>query len=395
MAFLSLLVLPAILAASGTRIDRPPIPVVFNSVLQLRVSVEGSVDANDLMILDTGSRLSWILHYRLVDELPHHNGGGYGVTHLGTVIDIPKGGRNIRYVDNDSFESRVWTRKKFSLGSHSWMQSFGIVERARVRAMLPMVTGLIGASRDSEFALLHRVFGFKPYSKKEMGLQIAHTDAREECFGGFFTFFSLIGTGPFRSHWTIQEGIEFGKMQLTGHIILDTGASVIAMPQTVFKIFTDQLKSLGIEFNYLPGRMLGSINCSDVEKLPDWVLRKEGENGIRITKQMYVHRSRDGHCALLVSEVKDSLPIIIGTPLLGHVVSEFDSEKQHVGLCHPKTSSLILNNTGIEAGFRDDIVTTTLPPKKFQNIPDRPVSASSAQGFHLATLLLLGFLCIH
>lgn len=386
MAFLSLLVLSAILSASGKGINRPPIPVVFRSILQLRVSVEGSVDTSDLMILDTGSRLSWILHYRLLENMPRHNGGGYGVTHLGTVIDIPEGGRNIRYVDNDSFESRVWTRKKFSLGSHSWIQSFGIVHRARVRAMLPMVTGLIGASRISEFALSHRVFGFKPYSKNEMGLQIAHTDAREECFGGSFTFFPLVGEGRFRRHWTIMEGIDFGKMQVKGHIILDTGASVIAMPQTVFKTFMDQITSLGIKFDYSPGPMLGSIDCSDVVKLPDWVLRKEGGDGIRITKQMFVQHSSDGRCALLVSELEDSMPFIIGTPLLGHVVSEFDSERQHVGLCHPRNSWI---------QHHPDILTTTLSPGRFDDIHDPSVSTSSAQGFYLATLLFIGFLFIH
>jgi hypothetical protein len=236
-----------------------------------------------------------------------------------------------------------------------------------------------------------------------MGLQIAHTDAREECFGGSFTFFPLVGKGRSRRHWTIMEGMDFGKMHVVkGHIILDTGASVIAMPQTVFKTFVDQLTSLGIKFDYSPGRMLGSIDCSDVAKLPDWVLRKEGGNGIRITKQMFVQHSSDGRCLLLVSDLEDNMPLIIGTPLLGHVVSEFDSERQHVGLCHPRNSWI---------QHHPDILTTTLSPGRFDDIHDPPdpkssdrpvpkssdplVSTSAAQGFYLATLLFIGFLFIH
>jgi hypothetical protein len=233
--------------------------------------------------------------------LPTHNGGGYSISRLRTAIKIPTGGDRIKYVDEDLFESKVWTRKKFSLGDHSWMQSFGVVHKATVRKLQPNVTGLIGASRNSEFASFHRTFGFTPRTPTLMGLNVERVDPSKECHDGTLSSFPLVGYGTvFEKFWTIKGTIRYGGMVLNGPILMDTGASVIALPHLVFERFAGELVQLGIQFRYYPGRLHGAVRCSDAHRLPDWSIIKDRDNVISITKQMYVKRTESGTCLIFV-----------------------------------------------------------------------------------------------
>ena len=367
-------------SAYSSSVKEPFIPVSRHSTITVSVSIEGAVSSRDLMIFDTGSRFSWVLHYRLIKFSPLHTGGGYSISRLRTGIDIPEGGRRIQYADGDTFESSAWARKNFTIGSHSWEQSFGIVDNVEVRELPTMVTGLIGASRNSEFAQSHPIFGFVPYTPIKMGLNLEAVDAASVCHADSMVYFPLTRKSPLDNHWAITGAVSFGGMLFRGHFVLDTGASVIGLPRVLFEAFVFELLKRNIKFAYSRQLLSGRIRCSDAYKLPDWWLIRDKGSYITITKEMYVRKADQGICYLLVAELENHNPFILGLPLLGHVVSEFNAHTERAGLCRPKNSWI--------TDYDDSISMET--PEQFWNQYDKPSLVSS--GSRLSANLILGFI---
>ena len=307
--------------------------VSVGSVFRIPVSVNGSHSDIDNLVFDTGSPHTWIYHYRYVRQLPAQQGGGYPITGLRTRITPPTGGNRLEYADEDVFHADVWTQKTFTIGDHSWLQPFGVVHEANQRGVIPGVTGLLGASRASPFTTLHPTFGFKPIAKGSLTLSLSRFNATESCREGNMSYFSLARSGRFARYWGTDGELSFGSMALRGGMIFDTGSSVIALPATAFAGFRRLLSTLGIRYNYQPRLLAGVIPCSDVSKLPSWKLQHASKT-ISITPAMYVRRVSLTQCVIQVCELSDRYPIILGLPLLEHVVSEFDSSQNRVGICH-------------------------------------------------------------
>ena len=125
-------------------------------VFQVYTQVAGSESVFNSLLFDTGSSRTWLYHYKYLRDVRRYRFGGYSVTRLHTRIDPPRGGVDIKYVDDSQVRASVWTVKQFKIGDHSWSQPFGIVEREEQPAP-GKFTGLLGASRSSDFAKTHPV----------------------------------------------------------------------------------------------------------------------------------------------------------------------------------------------------------------------------------------------
>lgn len=330
------------------------IPVETQSLFKVQVKVAGAHAESDVMIFDTGSPYTWLYHYRYVRDILRYPQGGYSVTRLKTRIRPPEGGRFLKYVDDSEYDAGVWTIRRFKMGDHEWVQPFGIVVRASQADFGARATGLFGASRGSHFVQLFPVFGFVPVSSGLMSMVLNAVPAAQVCLHGQMVRFNLTKKGPFASHWASDTQIHYNRVLLNAGVVFDTGASVLGLNGMAFASFTKQLESLGIRFEYAPDFMHGRVDCADVRHLPNWEIR-QGSQTLLITPQMYVSRRSLVTCQLHVGKLDGNHPIILGTPLLGHVVSEFNAQEGTVSLCRPLHSGITDYGHTVGAADFDEI----------------------------------------
>ena len=317
--------------------ETPTLPVLVDSVFKVDVAVTGSEASVERMILDTGSTHTWIFHYQIIQQVPDHRGGGYSPTRLRTRIATPPGGNRVEYADDGVVEAKVWTKKQFTINKHSWMQTFGIVEKSEQRGV-STISGLIGASRVSQFTKEHPVFGFKPHSQVLMAMNIGPTDVKAECKEGEMMYFPFSSRLKLQTHWAADAIVTFGQVRYHEGVVFDSGASVIALPLTAFAAFARMFSSKAVDYVHFPKKLHGMIDCSGgIDSLPTWHILS-ADRQIDITPQMYIKRLTRSKCIVEVSHISDGLPIVMGLPLLQNVVSEFNSVTRRIGLCRPVKS---------------------------------------------------------
>lgn len=313
------------------------VSIVSPGVFQINVKVAGSESDTETLLLDTGSPYTWLYHYRYVRDVLRYPYGGYGVTRLRTRIEPPRGGVDIKYVDESEIGASVWTVKEFSIGEHSWSQPFGIAERVKQSDPLPLMTGLLGASRGSYFAAVHPVFGFEPVAPGQLALRLSHQDGGAVCRRGEFAFFDIVKEGKYSSHWSTDTVIKFGKVAFKTGMIVDSGSSVLVLNLPMFEKFRQQLALAGVPVEYGRGALSGTVSCHFVDRMPSWEIH-EGSQVILVTPRMYVTRRAGGLCRVAVAGIDGNHPMILGTPALRWLVSEFDSKNGRMGLCAPVKS---------------------------------------------------------
>ena len=327
-----LLVLGLIVVLSAT--DPIPVPVALPGIFLLPARVNGAESTFDHFLFDTGSPFTWMYHYKLVRNVLGKDDGGYAITMLRTHIVPPEGGMEIKYVDESVFEAALWTQKEFQIGNHKWKEPFGIIKRAEQNSAIPDMTGLIGASRTSAFVKSHPVFGFSPLSLGSMSMHLSRQEPSVVCKDGEFTKFDLSKGSRHSGHWAVDVEVRYSRVQFTTGVIFDTGSSVLVLNMPMFNEYQKQLHRLNIPVRYDEGSLSGVVHCRYVDRLPTWEIRKGGKI-IPITPYMYVRRRSASHCRVLVGGVDSTHSMIIGTPLLRWIVSEFDSENGRVSMCVP------------------------------------------------------------
>jgi hypothetical protein len=307
----------------------------ISNVFWVSVKIDGSKAEYEKLVLDTGSPFTWLYNYKILEGYHGTIVGGYGTTALRTVVNAPRGGNVIIYADNDRIECDNWTEKEFTLHSRKWKEPFGIASYVVQRAKKPLFTGLMGVSRDSNFMKSVDVFGFKPLSRNEA--EMFYTPIQPEwCWNNTLVYFPISDNNRERTkHWASDEVVTFGGTEYNYGFILDTGASVIALPTDAFRDFKLELQSRGITFKYNPEKLSGVIPCSAMSELPSWYIGDKHTNRhFRVTPSMYVEELGDGNlCVLKVARVSAGHPIIFGLPVLRNSISEFNKKNHSLGLC--------------------------------------------------------------
>jgi hypothetical protein len=315
-----------------------PVPVVYPGIFLMPAKVSGSEAELDNFLFDTGSPFTWMYHYKFVQKELGLEKGGYAVTNLKTRVVPPEGGMEIKYVDESIFEASVWTKKTITIGHHTWREPFGIVKNVKNHlSHIPKMTGLIGASRDSEFAKSHPIFGFTPLDQGTMVIHLNQLDPIKVCKDKKFMTLRMPKEGRYARHWSSDVEVKFSRVLYKTGVVLDTGSSVIVLNSQMFTAYLQQLEKLNIRVEYTKGSMSGALDCKYVEKLPSWEIRN-GQSSILITPFMYVRRRSRTHCRVLVAGIDGNHPMIIGTPLLRWVVSQFDVADSTMSVCVPVRS---------------------------------------------------------
>jgi hypothetical protein len=205
-----------------------------------------------------------------------------------------------------------------------------------------MYTGLLGASRDSNFVRQVEVFGFKPVSRQES--EIFYTPIPPEwCYNNQVMYFPLSNKNRHdQRHWVSQTPVTFGDTEFHHGFMLDTGASVIALPTSAFKAFESELDARGIHFRYYPQKLFGVIPCNMMPSMPSWYIGyNEGVNRFRVTPSTYiVEDAARNICVVDVAKVSSGHPIIFGLPVLRTSISEFNQRNESLGICYPKSEGL-------------------------------------------------------
>jgi hypothetical protein len=318
-------------------INEPRVYVVSPGIFLTDIRIQGEKGANKLLF-DTGSPHSWVFHYKLLRDSPPFQKGGFGTTNLKTRIDAPVDCDRIKYVDDSEYFVSTWTQRSFNFGQHSWLQPFGIVDRVKQRDQIPNMTGLLGAGRNSFFTRANPVFGFSPVTRDDLTFHLSRQDPEKACRDSRFVFFKLAESVLFHNHWAADTNIKYGETLFKTGIIFDTGSSLLVLNLPMFEKFKERLNSLNISVVYSNGVLSGTIQCADVIRLPTWEIHHDGQI-LLITPHMYTGR-RAGRCRVLVAGIEGNHPMILGTPALRWLVSEFDAENKRMGLCVPIHSLL-------------------------------------------------------
>jgi len=313
--------------------------VTVSNVFWIRVQIDGSKADHEKLVLDTGSPYTWLYNYKILEEAHGDIVGGYGTTALRTLVDAPKGGNLIIYADNDRIECDKWIKRNFTFHGRTWIEPFGIANSVAQRAKKPIYTGFLGASRDSNFVRQVGVFGFKPVSRQESEMFYSSIHP-EWCYNNLVMYFPLSSKNRHdQRHWVSQTPVTFGDTDLHEGFMLDTGASVIALPTSAFKAFERELEARGILFRYYPEKLYGVIPCNMMSSMPSWYIGyKNGVNRFRVTPSTYIIEDAARNiCVVDVAKVSSGHPIIFGLPVLRTSISEFNQKNESIGICYPKS----------------------------------------------------------
>ena len=313
--------------------------VTISNVFWIRVKIDGSKADYEKLVLDTGSPFTWLYNYRILEEAHGAVVGGYGTTAINTLVTAPQGGNVIIYADNDRVECDKWIERYFTLHGLKWTEPFGVANYVVQRAKKPIYTGLLGASRDSNFIRHVQVFGFKPVSRQEA--EMFYNPIRSEwCHNNQVMYFPLSSRNRhFSRHWASDTVVTFGDTKYDDGFILDTGASVIALPSGAFRDFMKELEARNVKFKYSQDKLSGVIFCNQVHLMPSWYIGdKDGHHGFRVTPTAYVfERAGTELCVVDVAKVSAGHPIIFGLPVLRSAISEFNQQNNTIGLCIPRS----------------------------------------------------------
>lgn len=333
-------------------------------VILLEVAVEGSPAGTEKLIFDTGSEHSWIYHNEELKRI--HRGyiparmivGGFRTHMISHMSVVPENGRHILYADSSRIQCDKWTRKQFKIGNHAWQQKFGIA-RGNEKGSPPRNSGLIGASPKSEFALVHPQFGFRPMYSNKMKLFFGPIDP-EKCNNNQVQYVRLSD----HRHWTIPGSFYFGEGFGARRVSLafDTGASVLALPHTLFVYIYHRIKRLGIRYEYFHNKLHGEIDCRDVHKLLPFEIHTREGFKIILPVSHYVEKHYPSVCVVLFARISDRLPIVLGRPLIRNFITEYDQTNMRIGICQP---------AGRDFNVGDQIEEIPYPPIQDMIIPPR------------------------
>ena len=380
--------------------------VEVDGTLFLTVVVEGSPVPSERILLDTGSKHTWIYHNKELERIYRGrvpdgaNKGGFRTDLISRMTFAPLSGRHIQYADQTEIRCDRWTRKVFSIGSHKWEQKFGIA-RGNVKNREPRYSGLIGAGPGSIFATAHPQFSFRPVDSHSMKLYFGPIDPTK-CEGGKVGYVSLTDN----RHWTTTGSLQIGSDVRFNdvHMAVDTGASVFAFPHQLFDKFAKSLVSRGIRYKYIPERLVGIVDCHDMPLLPP--IEIHSRNGFKITipYQLYIRKSGDS-CTVLVASISNSLPIVLGKPVFLHFNVEFDSTNKRVGICKPLGGDMhghMIDDIPYPAEPEPEpesepVQEFTHPPRLPDDIQEGPydfLSTNNARSHFAVILLIMIILCM-
>lgn len=372
---LAVVLVPAVVSLITT----PTIPVSVNAVFSVDVHVEDAKGGVQAMIFDTGSTHSWLYDYHLLKEAHGRTFGGISETEVRTRLAIPAGGGRIGYADSDYIECDTWTHKQFRLGNHTWIHPFGIVVR-RARRNTPVYSGLIGASVASYFVQENPIFAFEPHSRNSVKMTLGPLNAEESCANEKLVYRSLGQSPKMMKHWWLDVSVTYGSVRYSNGAVLDTGASVIALPATAFEYFAVELALATTNFVYIPAALHGLIDCPiDFDRLPSFEVLLFPDVPLSVTPRMYISKTYANRCIVEVARLSDGGPIILGLPLVRNFVLEFNAIKRRVGFCQP-----------IADRFRSIEPRRPFPPDKYTDCPlCKGTAAANYSAWAVALLIFI------
>ncbi len=316
----------------------------------LVVNVQGAENNPQRVLIDTGSTHSYIINHNMMRSLPRIGelaGDRRAAGIRGSFIPVAEfASIDATHIDYEGFSGLVltrWTRRRFTVGSHSWVQKFGvaILPDSRIARWDPNRSGLIGAGPASLFAQSHRHFGFIPRRNRDtLDFFLNEPINPQWCRNVIYAPITALREWVFES-----SRISFNELVIAVErfeILADTGTGFIALPRRLFDRFRIQLESLHIpSLRFTDDRAFPSFRYRDLQLIPDLIVTL-ASNGERITipgnKLSVCFGSDDiAPCHIYISDYRLDNSIIIGVQLFNSMIVEFDSSPGHrrIGFCEP------------------------------------------------------------
>lgn len=312
--------------------------VLIEGQMRVLPEIEGSAHGREVMVLDTGSPHTWTWSH---DSLVPLGLGQLGGILLETVTEraIPGHGLvTITYADNDSFTCSSWIHTTFRMLGIEWSQPVGIVSSASVRA-IPEFAGVIGASVRSSFAKSVGVFGVEPVLPRE-GLSriFFHLLLENQCHDQR-VIQSYVGQDAY--HWQLDSLLRFGSREFRTPTVLDTGSSIMVLPNEVYNSFVNEIHSRNVSLLQYSDNLLqpGIVDCSAIASLPVLTFHLlESDYSVKVTPWMYIEQQELSRiCMIKVTPGGDRIRdmIILGVGFFRHYSVAFDAVHRRVSICIP------------------------------------------------------------
>ena len=337
--------------------QRIPVIILPGGAAYLQVDVQGASHALQFMLIDTGSPHTYLINLSGIDaRFPVAAAsvhGGYRQSQINPdsyARSIDASGVN--FVDTSGMRFLGWVRRRFTLGSHGWVQKFAIAE-------IPSggfdtwnshrITGLIGASPHCRFTQQHPVFSFTtagqaatdPNQDSDRFMIISELQ-NEICRD------SIITRIPVRVHdrWSIVGSVRFGEtFQLapSRHLVVDTGAGMIGYPKYFHRTFINHLLSLSIPSLRIETFSWGDVVWVNEENVIPFMppirifLEDDAGNSVIVTiPQRSLFTCTSGICRLNVESLADNSDLfLLGLPFFRAINVEFNSSENIIGICEP------------------------------------------------------------
>jgi hypothetical protein len=357
-------------AAPSQVISEPPPPALvpldaYHGMVHIRVEVDGAENNPQTVMLDTGSKHSYLLSHQMMDRiLQRTSTRGINVAGIRrsllreSELRTRASENNLGYAAFANIRLNGWTRKLFTMSNgHSWNQKFGIAEidEAEIQRWFPSyLCGMIGASPDSRFARLHPHFGFIP---RRVGNGIRTNLFLEPIRPAEWCRDQLVVRIPIVRHpyWTypmwLLRTIRMDFLQPTTsnyiiaanyELLIDTGFSFLYLPTTIYYNVRSYMLSLNIPSLQYPGygymTRYPTVHRDHVNMIPDLLITIDYRTTIRIPKERMTDcEDTASPCRVLIGG-GDYPVIALGAPLFSTLIVEYDAStagRARVGFCEP------------------------------------------------------------
>jgi hypothetical protein len=318
----------------------------------LVVDVRDAENNPQRVLIDTGSDHSYLYKHSMMRALPRagESPGGRIAGFRGS--QIPQNqlsvaeARQINYVGYSGVHLEQWTRKRFTSGTHSWIQKFAVavLPQSQLARWDPNESGLIGAGPSSKFTQVHPHFGLIPRRNGEvLELFVNEPINPAWCRDGRIVYAPIIDEDIwyFESSRISIDGFAITVERF--NVAADTGGSATLFPQVVFDGFRQQLERLSIpslRFDNDIQRL--RFEYQYLLRIPDLTVTLVSGASFTISKHEFctcVDTTDNSPCMLKVFPLsRRPDEIILGIQLFNNLVVEFDSsnaDQKQIGFCEP------------------------------------------------------------
>lgn len=309
----------------------------------IRVVVKGAKNNPQLLLIDTGSPYTYLLdhsEYEKLRNVSHHRGfKNDAVSQIST-----KETSVIDFVGVAGLVTKTWTRKSFTVGTHSWNQKFAIAKLppSQHASWNPKQAGSIGANKDSKFCEMNPVISFVSTSidSDQNRLFLFGPIPLNKCRDSRIVRIPADDSSYF---WATKGSVKIGPNSLENReLVFDSGTSFLMLPVGVFKEFKNHLVSLNIGSLRFDKKMKMtpiSIGKSDLVKIPKFDFSLfDGAIKFALPNISLVQCVGDT-CRLLIgrppADDDDLDSVILGRPFFRAFNIELNVRDNTIRICEP------------------------------------------------------------